>query len=809
MSYLRLALRSLSKSPGFTLVAVLTLALCIGANSAIFSVVNAVLLKPFPYPESDRLAYVNNSYPGINLAKAGVSIPDYFDRMERAPSIEDGAIFSWQNYNLSNESQPVRTLGIQTSASLFSTLRVPPALGRVFTPEETEPGAASVVVLSHELWRDWFGARETVLGETITLSGVPYEVIGVMPESFYFPQPWVKLWVPFVVHPAQRTIAERGNEYSEMIVRLKPDATVAGLSADCATIVAQNIEHYPEFRPFVESSGFTGVASSLLDETVAEVRPMLWLLQAGVIAALLIGCANVANLLLTRAVARERELAIRSALGATRGGIIRQLLTESLLLFAIGGGLGLLVALWGLSGMQALGIANLPRGHSVELNQSVFLFTLGCAGLTGVGFGLLPALQASRPQAGDAFRAAGGRTTAGRRQRVLRNTLVVTEIALSLMLVTTAVLLTRSFWHLQHQSPGFESSSVLTARLFLPEQVYPDATDRVTLSNRVLDDLRNLPGVERAGLTSTIPFGVDNSQGTYHIEGLELSEGQASPHGQMRSVSPGYFETMQIPLQQGRLFNQHDHADAENVVIIDRVLAERYWPGENPVGRRLYRGDPAPENMLTIVGVVAAVKHSGLDDPVRKETVYFPYAQRPLRGMTLTLRTSLPPESLIDDVRASVLRSDANLPIYNVRTMAGRIEESLINRRAPMLLLAMFSGMAVLLAALGIYGVLAFSVGQRTKEIGIRMALGALARNVLMLIVGQGLRLVVYGMLLGTAGYLALSHLLRHLLFEIAPTDPWAIAAAIGVLGTVALLACLLPAQRAARVSPIEALRDE
>ncbi len=808
-SDLRLACRHLLKAPGFTFVTVATLALCIGANSAIFSVVNAVLLRPFPYPESDQLAFVNNSYPKNDLVKAGVSIPDYLDRMERAPSIAAGALYTWESFNLATAQRPTRFLGLRATPSLFTTLRVTPFLGRTFTEAEAQIGQEAVVVLSYALWMDQFGGRTDVLGQTVRLDGRPFEIIGVMPENFYFPQSEVKAWTPFAFTPAQTTVQERGREFSDMIVRLRPGATPAMLSAECAAIIEQNLEQAPQFRPWVESSGFTGIANSILEETVADVRPMLWLLQAGVLAALLIGCANVANLLLTRALAREREIAIRAALGANRWSLIRQILVESMLLFGLGGGFGFLVAMWGLSGISHLGVQNLPRGESISLDGTVFIFTFMCAGLTGLTFGLIPAWQASRTNAGDALKSAGTRTTSARRQRTLRNALVVTEIALSLMLLATAALLVRSFHKLSHQPTGFDTSSVLTARFNLPEYAYQENHQLLNFTDLLLRDTRALPGVVSAAFTNIIPFGYSNSQGSYGIVGYEPAEGQSTPHGMIRSVSPGFFETLGVPVLQGRTFTSEDHAEAEGVVMIDRVLADRYWPGESPIGQRIYRRENLPENQLKIIGVVAAVKQSGLDDPVIKETIYYPYAQRPVTGITLTVRTQVPPDSLIYSLRQVVQNIDPELPVFDIQTLAARVEGSLERQRTPMVLLGLFSGMAVLLAALGVYGVLAFNVSQRTQEIGIRMALGAGTHNVLTMVIRQGSTLIALGLLLGLVGYLTVSRLLEHLVYEIAPMDPVSILSAGLVLSAIALLACVIPARKAASVDPMVALRDE
>lgn len=809
LSDIRLAFRHLHKSPGFTFIAIATLALCIGANSAIFSVVNAVLLRPFPYPQSEELAFVSNSYPKNDLLNAGVSIPDYLDRMERAPSIADGALYTFESYNLSTDQRPARLLGIRATPSLFSTLGVDPLIGRTFTAEEAQIGQEQVVVISHALWQEQFGGRQEVLGQNVRLDGQSFEIIGVMPASFKFPQSNIKAWTPFAFRPEQTTVEERGNEFSQMIVRLRPGATPEMLSVECAAIIEQNLEHFPQYRPWVESSGFTGVANSIIEETIADVRPMLWLLQAGVLAALLIGCANVANLLLTRALSREREIAIRTALGANRWSIVRQMLVESLLLFSLGGAFGFLVAMWGLTGIDHLGVGNLPRGESIALDGTVFAFTFFCAGITGIAFGLIPALQASRTNVGDVLKSAGTRTTAGRRQRALRNVLVVSEIALSLMLLATAGLLVRSFQKLSDQPTGFDTNSVLTARFNLPEYAYAEDQQRLNFTDTLLRETRALPGVESAAFTNIIPFGFTNSQGSYNIEGYESSEGQSTPHGMIRSISPGFFATMKVPLLQGRTFGSQDHAEAERVVIIDRVLADRYWPDESPIGKRIYRGENSPGNMLKIVGVVAAVKQRGLDDPIVKETVFYPYQQRPTTNLTLTIRTNIDPDSLIYSLRQTVLQIDSELPVFDIQTLAARVDYTLERQRTPMILLGLFSGMALLLAALGVYGVLAFNVSQRTQEIGIRMALGAASRNVLAMVIRQGGYLVAAGLLLGLAGYLAISRLLQHLVYEIKPIDPISIISAGLILSVVALLACAIPARRAAKVNPMVALRDE
>jgi putative ABC transport system permease protein len=807
----RYALRSLAKSRGFTAVAVLTLALCIGANSAIFSVIHAVLLKPYPWPDSERIVYIHNTYPLMGLQRAGCSIPDYLDRRNGVTALEESALVSGASLNLAAPgAAPEWVDGRRVTPSLFPLLKVAPVVGRAFAEAEAENGAAKTVVLSDALWRNRFGANPKVIGTDIRLNGEPYTVIGVMPAGFYFPSPTTQLWIPFAFTDQQKSDSGRGNEFSTMIARLKPGATVAQAQREVDAIHAALRERLPQSKPFWVSSGFGGIVINFLEENVRDVKGMLWLVQAGVAAALLIGCANVANLLLARASARERELAIRAALGASRGRLVRQLLTESVMLFVSGGLLGLAIALAGLKAMNALGIGNLPRGHAVSLDLTVFGFTMLCAVLTGVGFGALPAWSATRGNTANALKDAGTRATTGRRHLWLRSSLVVAEIALALMLLATSALLIKSFSRLQDVNPGFVRENVLTARLALPRVRYSTPEKQVAFHDAVLERIRALPGVASAGFTSTLPFSGSNSQGSYQIENYTPPPDQPQPHGMMRYVSADYFKTIGIPLLRGRLFTPQDHAQSERVVIIDRFLADRYWPNPDPIGKRIYRGTANPTTAYwTIVGIVPPVKNSSLETPVTKETIYFPFAQRPQDQLTLVVKTAAAPQTLATPLRNAILEVDPEQPVFDVKTMETRLDEALQSRRSPMILLGLFAGIALLLAALGVYGVLAFAVGQRTSEIGIRLALGATRGNILRLILRQGAGLVVLGVLIGLAGYFALSTLIARLLFGVAATDLATLALAPTVLAMVAIAACLIPARRATRVDPMVALRTE
>lgn len=811
-SDLKFALRSLVKSPAFTLVAVATLALCIGANSAIFSVVNAILLKPYPWPGSERLVYVSDVFPKLGGSNVGnTSIPDYIDLRAGVPSFAETVLISGFSANLSFDGNPERVYGITATPSLFSLLQTQPALGRGFTDAEAEPGAARTVVLNDAFWKARFAGDRAVMGKTLRLNGELYTIVGVMPEGFYFPSLRAQFYVPYAFTPEQKSDEQRYNQFSTALARLKPGVTLATAQREIDAVHRGIRERLPSAREEYEATGFGSAVAGYLETNVEDVRAMLWLLQAGVAAALLIGCANVANLLLARASARSREFAIRSALGAGRGRLIRQLLVESLVLFLLGGALGLLVASWSLGAVNALGVGNLPRGFGVSLDARVFAFTLLSALGTGLAFGALPAFSSTRGNAAEALKSAGARATAGRRQLWLRGALAVTQVALSLMLLATSGLLLRSFQRVQEVSPGFSTDHALTAALSLPASRYPTPEKRAAFAAQLTERLAAIPGVTAAGLTSALPFAGGNPQGGYQIEGYDPGPGKPNPNGMIRQVSAGYFKALGIPLLRGRLIEPADTLGRENVVVIDRYLAERYWPGQDPIGKHVSRGGGATQGngKWTIVGVVGTIKHWELDQEVKKETLYFPYQQTPNAGFTVVVKTATEPAALIAAIRDAVRAVDPDQPIFDIKTMEARLDESLQRRRAPMLLLTIFAGVALVLASLGIYGVLAFSVAQRTSEFGIRMALGADRRSILQLIVGQGVRLVGLGLVLGLGGYFALSSFIKTLLFGVAPTDPTTLIGAPLLLALVALAACLLPARRATKVDPMVALRTE
>ncbi len=796
---LRYGARQLGRSPGFTAVAVLTLALGIGANTAIFSVVNAVLLNPLPFPESEKLVILWQRSEQFRVMM--VSYPDFLDYRERNTTLEEIALYNrYQNRNLTGVGEPQRLSAAVVTSRVFRVLRVQPALGRPFLPEEDERGAPRAVLLSHEVWQRSFGGAQDVLGRVINLDGEPFTVVGVLPPRLQFLQN-IDVWLPMGTFISDNLL-NRGNHVGMVgIARLRPGASLEQARAEMDQI-AQSLEaEYPD-----SNTGVGVAVNQLYEVRVGDARPALWLLLGAVGFVLLIACANVANLLLARTAARQRENAIRVAMGAGRTRLVRLWLTESLLLAFSGGGLGWLVSVWGVDAIRSWGFNQIPRADEIRVDERVLLFTLLASLLTGVLVGLAPALQSARTNLSSALKEAGRTHSFGRGRSRLSSLLVVGEVALSFILLIGAGLLLGSFYRIQSVNPGFVARNVLTMRLSLSQTRYPGDPALTQFWDELVERARTIPDVEAVGLTGTLPFSEDGWQFDVQVEGQPPPEPGKAPFVEVSVISPDYFRAMGIPLLQGRSFDSQD-AGEPLVAIVSQAFAKRFFPDSSPIGRRFANPGPNPR-WMAIVGVVGDTSRRGLDDRSLPE-IYMPYTQNTTRRMSVVARTTATPTGVAAALRAQVQAIDPHQPVYGVQPMEQRVAASLGERRFSMMLLGGFAALAYLLAAVGLFGVISYSVSQRTHEIGIRMALGADRSSVLRLVLRQGLTLTLIGTAIGVGGALCLTRFATSLLFEISPTEPTVFAVVAVLLVGVALLACWIPARRAMQVDPMVALRYE
>jgi putative ABC transport system permease protein len=806
----RYTLRILRSHLGFTTVAVIALALGIGANTAIFSVVNGVLLRPLPIADPDRVVVVHERFTAIGLPSIGVSAPDFVDIGALKDVFESTAVVSGDNYNLTGADKPERLNGVTVTSEFFQLLGVKPILGRWLLPEEDKPGANRSIVLAHGVWKRLFASDPNIIGKQVSLNGQNFAVVGVMPASFIIPFARTDLWTPLALTQSQMDpVAERGHQWLFMLARLKPGVSVEKGQSALNILAKRNAEKYP--NNFPAQIGWGIFITPILQDIVGNTERALAVLLAAVGLVLLIACANVANLMLARASSRYREIAIRTALGAGRMRIIRQLLTECVILALIGGGLGLLFAVWGVDALRRLGPTNLPRLADITIDGWVLGFTFAVSCVAGLLFGLAPALQSARSNVHESLKEGGrGGATAGTHRQRIRGLLVVSEVALAMVLLVAAGLLIRSFTRLIEVHPGFDPHNVLTMQLSLPQSKYAKAPQVAAFYQQLLERIASLPGVEAAGATSGLPLsGSGQSSGSFTIQGRVPTKGDPAPHADQRIIAPDYFRAMHIPLLRGRYISDSDGASAPQVVVIDDVLAKTYWPGQDPLGRKVTQNDPQKGPFQTVVGIVANVQHRALD-VAPKGVMYYPHAQSVAANMmSLVVRTRGEPTTLAAAIRGEVQAIDPNQPVYEIKTMDQYLTESVAANRFSVQLLALFAGVALVLAAVGIYGVMSYSVTQKTHEIGIRMALGARQADVLREVVGKGMSLVLAGVGAGLVCAAIVTRLMSSLLFGVSATDPLTFAAVAIVLSAVAMLACYVPARRATRVDPVVALRYE
>jgi putative ABC transport system permease protein len=804
---LRYGARMLMKNPGFSLIAALTLTLGIGANTAIFSVINGVLLKPLPYAEPERLVAVwEVRHDG---RRGAVSYPNFADWRAQNQVFERIAIYRDSAMALTGGGEPTNLRAVITTPDLFPLLNARPQLGRGFLPEEEKPGSR-VVVLGHGAWRKYFSADPNLVGKQIKLNGRDFSVVGVMPAGFNFPveAEQTDLWVSAAISserddPKDESLNEqRGAHVYDSIARLKPGVTLAAAQTDLETVMGRLRAQYPD-----DVSGDHTAMRPYLTELVGDVQRAMLVLFAAVGVVLLIACANVASLLLARAIGRQREIAVRAALGASWGRIVRQLLTESLLLAAVGGTAGLLLATWGVDLLKALSPADLPRMQDVRLDGRVLMFTLLVSLLTGLLFGLIPALRAARVDLNEALKE-GGRGGEGLRRNRLRSALVVAEVASAMTLLVGAGLLINSFVRLQRVNLGFDPHQVLTLRVELPEARYREGRQIINFNQEFIRRVERLPGVRSAAMVFKPPLSGDPSN-YFEVEGQPLDRSRRLSAG-LRVSTPGYFHTLGVPFIDGRDFTDRDEMKSTPVVIINETLAARYFPNQNPIGKHIrpaisVEGDPP---WREIVGVVGAVRHGGPGKEPRPE-FFLPHTQMPFITLTTVVRVAGDPLAIVGAVRNEVSAMDRELPIDSVKTLDQRLTESVAQPLFNTLLLALFAGVAMTLTAVGLYGVMAFSVTARTREIGVRVALGARGPDVLRLVISQGMKLTLIGVAIGMVAALALTRLMKGLLFGVTPTDPATFALIALLLVGVAMLACYLPARRATKVDPMIALRYE
>jgi predicted permease len=819
LSDLRIGLRLLWRDKAFTLTAALTLAVCIGANAALFSVVYGVVLKPLAIPDPDRVVVAGNIYPGAGVnTPLGSAVPDYFDRLREITVFEEQALIKRSDRSIDQGGTPARVAAVRVTPSFFRLVGVAPQLGRTFTEQDGELGNEQKVVLSHAFWQSHYGGDRNVVGRDLRIDGQPHVVVGVMPREYKPPNEDAALWLPLAFTADETSDEKRHNNDSLYIARLEPGASIEQAQAQIDALNAANLDRFPQFKEVIVNARFRTIVKRLQDQMVEDVAPMLYLLWGGALFVLLIGCVNVANLVLVRSRARMKELATRLALGAGLWRIARPLMFEHLLLTFGAALAGIVIGYAALRGMDAISLQDLPRAGEIRLDAAVTAYTLGVAAIIGLALGLMPVLVAVPANIVLVLREEGRSGTSGRGARTLRRGLVVSQVACAFVLLIGAGLLFASFRKVLTVDTGFSSEQVLTAAVALPTARYADDEAVRRFSSEALRRVRALPGVAAAGASDSIPFGNSMSASAILAEGYQAKPGESLIAPNVVRVSEGYFESIGARLAAGRFFEERDGPAGMRVIVIDDRLARRFWPGQNAIGRRLYRpgdesGDPAAVTektvFFTVIGVIREIKLRSLTDEDEVVGAYYlPLAQEPQRDLTLVLRTTSDPAVLSRALRREVAAIDGQLPVFEMQPMTYWTDRALARRRSPALLSVGFGGVALFLSAIGIYGVLAYLVTQRTKEIGIRVALGGTRSAIFRLVLREGLLLVGVGLAVGGAGALLLGRSLESQLFGVAPGNPIVLVLVSVILATVALTACALPARRATKIDPLAALNS-
>jgi len=806
---LRITCRTLAKSPAFSLTAIAALALGIGANTAIFSVVNQVLLNPAGVSNPERIASLRVKYDKLALKSIGVSVPDFSDVQKSTQLFESGAILGQGDYNYTGSGMPERLQGATVSLQWFDVFGAKPRLGRLFQPEEDQPKANQVVVLSYAAWKRLFGQDPSVLGRTIELNRLPYRVIGVMGPEFRWPAA-TDLWVPLGLAAEDYSPGNRFNENYDAVVRLKPGVSFQQASAYVQILTNRLRNDGTRGGTYAKDADWGMFLVPFTDYIAGDTKTPMLVLLASVGFVLLIACSNIAGLMLARASGRSREIAVRAALGASRWNLIRQTLAESLILSFAGAIIGLALSFAGVRGLLALAPENSSVALDVRMDPTVLLFTAFAAIAAGILFGIAPAWQISRLDRFDSLREGGRSGSAGLRRQKMRSGLVIGEVALALVLLVGAGLFLRSLASLQDVNPGFQPLGLISGSVTLPDAQYGDAAKQIAFYNAVLDRLSTLPGVSNVAAAVPVPFTGQSGSASFSIEGRPSPPGDPGPHGDIGFVSPGYFATMKIPVKRGRVFTDQDRSNTTAVALIDETLAREYWPNQDPIGQHISSGGPKTP-WATIVGVVGHTKTSDLAADVVKGRYYYPLLQQSFSFpfTTFIARTDADPARLTSPLREAVRATDPSLAVSRIKLLSDLVSASLAPRRFVVTLLGIFAGLALLMAVIGLYGVISYSVTQRTQEIGIRMALGAQASEVLGLVIGQGMQLAGIGAAIGLMASLAFSRLLKNQLFQVSAFDPLTFLITALVLVTAALLATYIPARRATRVDPMEALRYE